>query len=91
MRTSSNRLVCVGVQVPYEQLRLLLEERTSECEVLRNRLEQREASLEVMRRNYEGQVSLYGLWDGQGHCWMNTASWQLMFISKQCTSQLVQP
>eukprot|EP00878_Enallax_costatus_P003415 GHUV01003625.1.p1 GENE.GHUV01003625.1~~GHUV01003625.1.p1 ORF type:complete len:1706 (+),score=714.87 GHUV01003625.1:54-5120(+) len=43
-------------EVPYEQLRLLLEERTSECEVLRNRLEQREASLEVMRRKYEAQA-----------------------------------
>lgn len=48
----------VCTQVPYEQLRLLLEERTSECEVLRNRLEQREASLEVMRRNYEAQVGV---------------------------------
>lgn len=36
---------------------MLLEERTSECEVLRNRLEQREASLEVMRRYHESQVS----------------------------------
>lgn len=49
----------VCVQVPYEQLRLLLEERTSECEVLRNRLEQREASLEVTRKNYEAQVNSY--------------------------------
>ncbi|KAF8064552.1 hypothetical protein HT031_003352 [Scenedesmus sp. PABB004] len=43
-------------QLPYEQLRLLLEERSSEAEVLRSRLEQREASLEVMRKNYEAQA-----------------------------------
>jgi len=51
---------CVGsvaeLQIPYEQLRLLLEERTAELEVLRNRLEQRDAGLEVMRRNYQAQV-----------------------------------
>lgn len=44
------------LQLPYEQLRLLLEQRSSEVEVLRNRLDQREASLEAMRKNYEAQV-----------------------------------
>jgi hypothetical protein len=43
-------------QVPYEQLRLLLEERSAEAEVLRTRLEQREASLEINRKHYEQQV-----------------------------------
>jgi hypothetical protein len=43
-------------QVPYEQLRLLLEERSAEAEVLRTRLEQREASLEINRKHYELQV-----------------------------------
>jgi hypothetical protein len=42
--------------VPYEQLRLLLEERSAEAEVLRTRLEQREASLEINRKHYEQQV-----------------------------------
>jgi hypothetical protein len=44
------------LQLPYEQLRLLLEQRSSEVEVLRNRLEQREASLEALKKNYESQV-----------------------------------
>jgi hypothetical protein len=44
------------LQVPYEQLRLLLEERSAEAEVLRTRLEQGEASLEINRKHYEQQV-----------------------------------
>ncbi|WIA18956.1 hypothetical protein OEZ85_003625 [Tetradesmus obliquus] len=43
-------------EVPYEQLRLLLEERSAEAEVLRTRLEQREASLEINRKHYEQQA-----------------------------------
>lgn len=43
-------------QVPYEQLRLLLEERSAEAEVLRTRLQQREASLEINRKQHEQQV-----------------------------------
>lgn len=46
------------LQLPYEQLRLLLEQRSSEVEVLRNRMEQREASLEALKKNYESQVGL---------------------------------
>lgn len=46
------------LQLPYEQLRLLLEQRSSEVEVLRNRLEQREASLEALKKNYESQVGV---------------------------------
>jgi hypothetical protein len=37
-------------------LRLLLEQRSSEVEVLRNRLEQREASLDALKKNYDSQV-----------------------------------
>jgi len=44
------------LQLPYEQLRLLLEQRSSEVEVLRNRLDQREATLEALRKNYDAQV-----------------------------------
>lgn len=46
------------LQLPYEQLRLLLEQRSSEVEVLRNRLDQREASLEALKRNYDTQVGV---------------------------------
>jgi hypothetical protein len=46
--------------VPYEQLRLLLEERSSELEVLRNRLEQRDASMDALRKMYEAQVRCRG-------------------------------
>lgn len=42
-------------QVPYEQLRLLLE-RTAELEAARGRLEQAAAGSDVMRRTYEAQV-----------------------------------
>eukprot|EP00879_Flechtneria_rotunda_P017649 GHRR01018501.1.p1 GENE.GHRR01018501.1~~GHRR01018501.1.p1 ORF type:complete len:2335 (+),score=1054.13 GHRR01018501.1:417-7421(+) len=43
-------------EVPYEQLKLLLEERSSEVEVLQNRLEQKEASLQLVTRNHEAQL-----------------------------------
>lgn len=46
------------LQLPYEQLRLLLEQRSSEVEVLRNRLEQWEASLDALKKNYESQVGV---------------------------------
>lgn len=59
-RAPPSRPTTLCLQVPYEQLRLLLEERSAELEVLCNRLLQREASLEVMRRNFEQQV---------GGCW----------------------
>ncbi len=53
-------LMCLSslslLQLPYEQLRLLLEQRSSEVEVLRNRLDQREASLETLKKNYDMQV-----------------------------------
>lgn len=45
------------LQLPYEQLRLLLEQRSSEVEVLRNRLEQREASLDALKKSHEAHVS----------------------------------
>jgi hypothetical protein len=46
------------LQLPYEQLRLLLEQRSSEVEVLHNRLDQREASLEALKRHYDTQVGV---------------------------------
>ncbi len=45
-----------GTRRARAQLRIMLEERSTEVEVLRNRLEQRDASLQVLRRNYEEQV-----------------------------------
>jgi hypothetical protein len=47
--------------LPYEQLRLLLEQRSSELEVLRNRLEQKEASLQALTKNHEAQV--HTMWE----------------------------
>lgn len=55
-------LLALLLQLPYEQLRLLLEQRSSEVEVLRNRVEQQKASLDALKKTYDSQVALHTLW-----------------------------
>jgi hypothetical protein len=60
---------------------LLLEQRSSEVEVLRNRLEQREASLDALKKNYEAHVSSLHPFFGHAKC-------ERLLANRQCRACL---